>query len=244
MSVIHNLVNDRNFKADYLIKLLENRMKITQYEAEIAWRGVVKAIQQCDFEHQQRRVATDLESLRESVLHSAELGLSLCKDAKECFLGVYDDCGQSKLKLGFCYRGLRRLLLRNPQVKRFSSSVVYDDDSFEWRGECERPFISSSGRSSGNIVAAYAWIELHNGDITSVMLNAADLEGIESRDVERAIHFCGSEMASIYRGTWRKRMFEIDAFKALFRDCGDIVKLASFNEGDVFGSASTVGNLD
>lgn len=75
------------------------------------------------------------------------------------------------------------------------------------------------------------------------MLNESDLQGIERRDIERAVHFCGTESASIYRGDWRKRMLEIDAFKALFRECGDIVNLTSVNE-DVFGSASTVGSLD
>ena len=237
------VINDHGFKADFLINLMENRKKVTNTEVDMAWLGAVDAMKQVEYDCQVRNLACDLTSLKHAVMRSAELGLSLHRNAKECYVGI-DGAGQGgSFKLGFCYRGLRRLMLRNPEVKRFSSQVVHDVDKFEWRGECERPNIIINGNSS-NVIFAYGWMELRNGDINSVLLNTDELLSIERMDVERAIQFYGNENQSLYRTHWRKRMFEIEALKALFRHCGDIIEITSSEGSDVFGLLSAIGGMD
>lgn len=237
------VINDNGFKADFLLNLMENRKKVTNTEVEMAWLGAVAAMKNVEYDCQARKLACDLTSLKHAVMRSAELGLSLHRNAKECYVGIDGGGEGGSFKLGFCYRGLRRLMLRNPDVKRFSSQVVHDVDQFEWRGECERPKIIISGNSS--VVAfAYGWMEFKNGDINSVLLNTDELMNIERMDVSRAYQFYGDENQSLYRTIWRKRMFEIEALKALFRQCGDIIEMTSSEGSDVFAPLSAVGNMD
>lgn len=240
---VYSLINDKNLKAEYLLQFLENRKKVTTTQAEMSWQGAVLAMTKAEYDCQQRRVDVDLESLKRSLMKSSEQGLSLHKDDRECYLGFSNDGNDNVFRLGYCYRGLRRILLSHEQVKRLSSAVVYEGDTFVWQGEWMRPLVSSTGRSN-HIVAAYGWVELINGDINSVMLNETDLLSIERRDIERAIHFYNDENQSIYRSDWRKRMFEIEAIKMLFRHCADILELGNDYDHSVFANAATLGNQD
>lgn len=241
--MVKDIINDKAFKADFLHLLMENRKKATINQANDAWDGAVKAMLNAEFEAGQRRAGVDIESLKKVVLKSAESGLSLSPSEKECYIGIVDNGMGVEYRLGYAYRGLRRILLSHPEVKRLSSSVVGVNDKFEWRGASEKPFISSDGRDS-EIISAFGWLERKDGDVDSVLLTQSDLLAIERRDLERAIQFYGDESQSIYRSEWRKRMFEIEAIKALFRHCADVLDLAGDFESDVFARAETVGRLD
>lgn len=240
--MVRDLINDKGFKADFLSMILEKRKKVSVSQAEEAWEGAVRAMLNAESEAIHRGIHVDIFSLRKVVLKSAEMGLSLSKLDKECYIGFVDN-GSVEYRLGYAYRGLRRLMLSHPNVKRLSSNVVGANDRLEWRGSDEKPILSSSGRESG-IVSAFGWLERKTGEIESVLLTESDLMAIEKRDIERAIQFYGDESHSIYRSEWRKRMFEIEAIKALFRHCADILELADDFESDVFANANTVGQLD
>lgn len=241
--MIAELINNKEFKADFLSLLMENRKKVTPNQALDAWDGAVRAMKNVESESQYRRVGVDTVSLKKVVLKSAESGLSLNPAEKECYIGFMDNGLGLEYRLGYAYRGLRRIMLSHPEVKRLSSSVVGANDKFEWRGSSEKPFISSDGRDS-EIVSAFGWLEHKNGDVDSVLLTQSDLLAIEKRDIERAIQFYGDQNQSIYLSEWRKRMFEIEAIKALFRHCADILDLTDDFESDVFARAETVGRLD
>ncbi|WP_445768856.1 recombinase RecT [Rheinheimera sp.] len=241
VSDVMALINDNEFKGDFLINIMEGRKKVTQTEAEMAWMGAVDAMKRIEFDCASRNMLCNLASLKHAVMRSAELGLSLHAGAKECYLGFDVESQDGSFKLGFCHRGLRRLLLRNPEVKRFSAQVVHDVDKFEWKGECERPGITITGNSN-NIIFAYAWLELKNGDITSVLLNEEDLRNIENMDKDRALQLYGDSSQSMYASVWRKRMFEIEALKALFRQCGDIIEIT--NNDEAFAPINHIGSMD
>lgn len=240
--MVNKLIQDNAFKADFYSLLLENRRKVTLSQADNAWLGATKAMLEAERDASFRRINIDLCSLRAVVLASAEAGLSLAKNDKEAYIGMsYEYLGE--YRLGFAYRGLRRMMLSHPEVSRISSSVVFEGDKFEWRGNSEKPLILSDSRGTV-VIGAFGWLEQKkNGEVYSVLLTEEDLMMAEMRDIERAIAIYGDENQSIYRSPWRKRMFEIEAIKALYRHCSDVLDLTT-DFGDVFASANTVGQLD
>ncbi len=240
---IERLTKDPNFQAQYLSLLMEQRKQFSISERDQAWQGATQVMRQALSDASTRNIQVDIQTLKFAVLQSADVGLLLNKEAKECYIGMVHLGDIVEFKLGYCYRGLRRLLMSSPDVKRISASVVFDGDQFEWEGEWARPKISSNAQSTV-IIAAYAWLEQKNGDITSVLLREQELIELEQLDIDRAIQFYGDENASMYRSPWRKRMFEIEALKALFRQCADVLKLSGADDAGVFGSAQSVGQQD
>lgn len=239
--MVNQLIQDNAFKADFYSLLLENRRKATPSQVNNAWAGACKAMFDLERDAHQRRVAFDLESMKSVVLQSAEVGLSLAKNDKESYIGMsYESLGE--YRLGFAYRGLRRMMLSNPEVKMICSAVIFEGDKFEWRGNSEKPLIVSDSRGSV-VIGAFGWLSQKDGDIYSVLLTEEDLYSAETRDIQRAVAIYGDENQSIYRSPWRKRMFEIEAIKALYRHCSDVLDLTT-DFGDVFANASTVGQLD
>ena len=239
--MVNNLINDIKFKADFYALILDNRRKVTTSQAVSCWNGACKAMLNVERDATFRRMPFSLESVKEVVLKSAEVGLSLAKEDKEAYIGMSAE-EPGMFRLGYAYRGLRRLMLSHPEARMISSSLIYKDDKFEWRGNAAMPVVSSDSRGT-HVVGAYAWFKLKTGEVYCVMLTEEELLMAEHRDIERAILIYGDENQSFYRGHFRRRMFEIEAFKALYRHCADVLNLQDIS-GESFASASLVGQMD
>jgi recombinational DNA repair protein RecT len=64
--------------------------------------------------------------------------------------------------LGLHYRGMKSRLIKACGVTDINTTVVYSEDTFEWRGQLTLPFYIKSN-TSGDMVGAFSVAILKNG---------------------------------------------------------------------------------
>lgn len=116
-------------------------------------------------------------SIREAATYGLELG-----PLGDASLVPYD--GEATLSVE--YRGYRKLAMRDGTVSVIAADVVYEADAFRIVSGSESPgiFHEPSLRERGNVVGAYAWARLANGELVYVWMTEAEL--YKRRDVSRS----------------------------------------------------------
>lgn len=116
-------------------------------------------------------------AIREAAVYGLELGplgdASLTPYAGEASLSVE-------------YRGYRKLAMRDGTVRVVAADVVYENDAFRIVSGSEQPGIyhEPALKERGNVVGAYAWARLANGELVYVWMTEAEL--YKRRDVSRS----------------------------------------------------------
>lgn len=116
-------------------------------------------------------------AIREAAVYGLELGplgdASLTPYAGEASLSVE-------------YRGYRKLAMRDGTVRVIAADVVYANDAFRIVSGSEQPGIyhEPSLGERGNVLGAYAWARLANGELVYVWMTTDEL--YKRRDVSRS----------------------------------------------------------
>lgn len=116
-------------------------------------------------------------AIREAATYGLELG-----PLGDASLVPYD--GEATLSVE--YRGYRKLAMRDGSVRVIAADVVYEHDAFRIVSGSESPGIYHEPALSerGNILGAYAWARLANGELVYVWMTEAEL--YKRRDVSRS----------------------------------------------------------
>lgn len=116
-------------------------------------------------------------AIREAATYGLELG-----PLGDASLVPYD--GEATLSVE--YRGYRKLAMRDGSVRVIAADVVYENDAFRIVSGSESPGIYHEPALSerGNILGAYAWARLANGELVYVWMTEAEL--YKRRDVSRS----------------------------------------------------------
>lgn len=116
-------------------------------------------------------------AIREAATYGLELG-----PLGDASLVPYD--GEATLSVE--YRGYRKLAMRDGTVRVIAADVVYENDAFRIVSGSEQPGIyhEPALKERGNIVGAYAWARLANGELVYVWMTEAEL--YKRRDVSRS----------------------------------------------------------
>lgn len=129
---------------------------------------------------------TPLESIVESFLKAAKLGLSLDPSEQFCFLrSQYDhSTGLYHTELGLGYKGVLRLAYRSGKVKQIVSNVFYNKDNFQFNGPNSKvthsmTVLSTSAR--GNLAGGYCQTELVDGSFIVTVMPPEEILAIEEQ---------------------------------------------------------------
>lgn len=116
-------------------------------------------------------------AIREAATYGLELG-----PLGDASLVPYD--GEATLSVE--YRGYRKLAMRDGTVRVIAADVVYENDAFRIVSGSEQPGIyhEPALKERGNIIGAYAWARLANGELVYVWMTEAEL--YKRRDVSRS----------------------------------------------------------
>lgn len=114
------------------------------------------------------------ESIRDSVIQVASIGLSLNPALNRCYLIPRGNI--CKLSIG--YLGLSHLAQSSGAVRYVRAGAVYENDSFEWRGQDEKPLhkFDPFSKDRGALVGAYCYIKTNEGDYLSDAMNKEEIE--------------------------------------------------------------------
>lgn len=117
-------------------------------------------------------------AIREAATYGLELG-----PLGDASLTPYGDEAQLSVE----YRGYRKLAMRDGTVRAVAADVVYEADAFRIVSGSESPGIfhePSLAADRGNVVGAYAWARLANGELLHVWMTEAQL--YQRRNVSRS----------------------------------------------------------
>lgn len=162
----------------------------------------------------------DTHSLVDAILESAEYGLQFGKELKQCFLHVHAsdrDVNIVHFTLGLHYRGMKSRLIKAAGVTDINTTVTYQGDTFEWRGQLTMPYYIKSN-SPGELSGAFSVAIFSDGRIKACHMPLDELMTIETLDKENNQRLYGHNNNSFYQGSWRNRMFEIAAMRRLYRE--------------------------
>lgn len=117
-------------------------------------------------------------AIREAATYGLELG-----PLGDASLTPYGDEAQLSVE----YRGYRKLAMRDGTVRAVAADVVYEADAFRIVSGSESPGIfhePSLAADRGNVLGAYAWARLANGELLHVWMTEAQL--YQRRNVSRS----------------------------------------------------------
>lgn len=159
---------------------------------------------------------SDVSSIRRVLLTVSSEGLMLDPRKKEIALITTPAVsGKPYLDFILCYRGMYKLVGLSKKVLTSSLEIVYEGDTFEWRGESEPPkYIMDLGHNSENILAAYCTFRMANGTFISHLVNAEEIYEIINSSIQ-ATEQAGGD-ASMWTGPWRTRSLRAKIFRSAF----------------------------
>lgn len=116
-------------------------------------------------------------AIREAATYGLELG-----PLGDASLTPYG--GEASLSVE--YRGYRKLAMRDGTVRVIAAEVVYEADAFRIVSGSESPGIYHEPAlgERGNVIGAYAWARLTNGELVYIWMTEAEL--LKRRDVSKS----------------------------------------------------------
>lgn len=162
------------------------------------------------------------ESVLQSVMNLAQVGLTLNPVAKEAYLiPRYDRASKGYVcYLEPDYRGLVRLATDTGSVIKITTNLVYAGDEFELKYGLEtdiahRPYFTL-GKEKGEITGCYSVAKLHDGSYQVEYMSIDELDMIKARSesfkafADGKISTCiwNTDSGEMYRKTVIKRLFK------------------------------------
>ena len=129
---------------------------------------------------------TPIESISESFLMAAKLGLSLNPKEQLCFLSTeYSTLsGLYVTVFGLGYKGILKLAYRSGKVKQINANVFYESDNFQFNGSDSKvthttTVLSTSAR--GQRAGGYCQTELVDGSFITTVMPPEEILDIEEQ---------------------------------------------------------------
>jgi hypothetical protein len=219
MKFIKALRDDLNTKALYAAILKKVKPSLGELSIEKYWKDALTET----FNSLSRlngNYCLDEQSLKRTILQSAEFGLCFNSKFKECYIEITEsmfDKGILEFDLGLKYNGLKSRLVRTCGVKAIATEVVHVNDTFEWRGQWNEPYFVMSN-SKSDIHCCYGVVQLKGNRYMAYKLNLEEMLALEEADIQRAIRLYGDKQSSFYCTPYRKRMFEIATLRYIYRE--------------------------
>lgn len=223
------LENNTEIKNQFFMSLKRAKPSLGVHTMNQVWKQAINAVL-AEVNNIHGSYKVDWESVKQTLLQSAEFGLSFDARSKEAFIEVQsspDNQQELTFQLALKYNGMKHRLVKACGVRMLTTEVVYEKDTFEWRGQWKEPLYIMSNESS-EIRCCFGMVKLRNGDIMAYKLGLDELLEIERADVERATLVYNNPDASFYRSPYRKRMFEIATLRYLY---GQLISMFDENSG-------------
>jgi recombinational DNA repair protein RecT len=182
----------------------------------------------------------DWASVQNTLLQSAEHGLSFDPRAKELYLEVQQSLQDDLIltfQLGLKYNGMKNRLVKSCGVRMLTTEVVYENDTFEWRGQWKEPLYIMANEES-DMRLAFGMVKLKDGDVMAYKLSKEELLELEAQDIERASQIYNNPNASFYKSAYRKRMFEIATLRYIYSQLVSMLE----DKPDELGTATVSGD--
>lgn len=157
-----------------------------------------------------------VESIKRVLLTVSSEGLMLDPRKKEVALTTSESVsGKPHLDFLLCYRGMYKLVGLSKKVLSSSLEIIFEGDTFEWRGEAEMPkYIMSMDHNTNNILFAYCSFKMTNGTIISHLMNSEEIYAIINNSIEATEQAGGDP--SMWIGPWRIRSLRAKVFRSAF----------------------------
>ena len=172
-----------------------------------------------------------------SMLYVSETGLSLNPHDKEVYFRIdYAEGGRAELKTGLGYKGMTRIAMGTGFFKYITTELVFEGDTFNWQGQDVRPYFMAAGPSTNRpLQCAYVGFIYKDGDGLYIKLEADELLEVERASKAYLEITAGTDADSLYNTPWRKRLFEIAAWRLGYNRMREII---------LFGSVRSQAKID
>lgn len=157
-----------------------------------------------------------------ALLMISEKGLSFDKKDKQIYLYVeFSEQQIPQLKVVLGYKGMQLMCMRTGLFKYLTSELVFQGDTFTWRGEATPPEFESAGSTENRkLSCGFVGLKYKDGDWLHFKMESAELEEVERAARAASYMQTGSEENSLYSTPWRNRMLKI----ALWRNAYNWVR--------------------
>lgn len=156
------------------------------------------------------------DSVKRALLMISEQGLMFDPRKKEVaiFTGIQSN---NKVFLDFTlrYRGMYRLVGSSSKVKSTSIEIVYEGDTFEWRGSKVEPIYLMNIHHNRNVITAgFCSFTMHDGSVIAHMMSNDELYAIIHLHVKAELESkVDSEM---WTGAWLGKSLRAKVFREAF----------------------------
>jgi hypothetical protein len=216
---IIELYKDESFKQEFINNY--ERAGESRYVAENQYVVVFQAItsNECNgISPEPAMYYTSVDSIRRVLLTISDQGLMLDPKKKEIALTTIPSVnanGRPHLDFLLCYRGMYKLIGLSKKVLSSSLEIIYEGDTFEWRGEAEMPkYVMDLGHNKENILAGYCVFKMANGTILAHLVNQEEIYEIINRSIEATSQAGGN--SEMWTGPWRSRSIRSKVFRSAF----------------------------
>jgi len=219
LSQIKMLENDTMLKEQFITSLNRAKPSMGIHTIEQYWRHVWSTLT-TEIGKLQPDYTINWQSIKATALLSAEYGLSFEVRAKELYWEVHvspESNTEVMVDLGLKYNGMKHRLVKACGVRMLTTEVVYENDTFEWRGQWKEPLYIMANDES-EMACCFGMVKLKSGDTMAYKLSKAEMDELARQDIERATQLYGNPNSSFYNSPYRKRMFEIATLRYLYRE--------------------------
>ena len=214
---IVELYKCESFKQEFISNY--ERAGESRYIAENQYVAVFQAITMNDcngISPEPALYLCDVSSIRRVLLTISDQGLMLDPKKREIALTTTKSVnGQPYLDFMLCYRGMYKLLGYSKKVLSSSLEIIYEGDTFEWRGEAEMPkYIMNLNHNKENILAGYCAFKMENGTVLAHLVNQEEIYEIINNGIESTSNAGGN--SEMWTGPWRTRSLRAKIFRIVF----------------------------
>jgi hypothetical protein len=226
---LKRLENNVEVKNQFFLSLKRAKPSLGVHTMNQVWRHAINAVLS-EVNNIYGSYQVDWESVKQTVLLSAEYGLSFDARSKEAYIEVQSSPDNQQIltfQLALKYNGMKHRLVKACGVRMLTTEVVYENDTFEWRGQWKEPLYIMANEKS-DMQCCFGMVKLKNGDIMAYKLDKEELLELERADIERAAAIYNDPNASFYMSPYRKRMFEIATLRYLY---GQLISMFDEDSG-------------
>lgn len=217
MKEIVSLYKDEDFKLEFVnnyIKRGESK-HVAESEYVAAFRLIHK--NEADgIPHVAPLYNASIESVRLVLLMISEQGIMFDPRKKEVaiFTGIQSN-GVAFLDFTLRYRGIYRLVGNSPKVKATSVEVVYEGDTFEWRGSKVEPtYMMNIHHNRNKIIAGFCSFTMANDSVIAYMMSSEELYEIIGIHIK--VELDNGIDTDMWSGAWLGKSLRAKIFRSAF----------------------------
>jgi recombinational DNA repair protein RecT len=158
----------------------------------------------------------DIESVKRTMLIISEQGLAFEPRKKEVGITTSNNLsGIVYLDFILCYRGMYKLVGNSEKVLSMSCEIIYDGDTFEWRGaKVEPTYIMHNNRNKQFIMGGFCSFTMSNGTILAYYVDQDEILELQRLSIEATAAMNGN--TDMWTGAWKTRSLKAKVFKSAF----------------------------